>query len=263
MLDERETGGIYTRYARDEETEGTGFNMHIHERCELYYFIEGKASYIVEGNEYTLKRGDLLIMRPGEAHCARIISKGPYERYAVNFPIFIFDGVDPERRLMKPFTDRLLGRDNRYAEPEMEKMFKKMCGAGDDDYGRYLLLYTSILEIMTKIGGEYRNRKPGGKVSSFSEKILAYVNEHICEEMQVGDIADHFYISSSQLGRIFKQATGAPPWEYITAKRLIRAGEMMSGGMSAGEAARECGFGDYSSFYRAYVKRYGRSPRDL
>ncbi|MBP5249247.1 MAG: helix-turn-helix transcriptional regulator [Lachnospiraceae bacterium] len=259
---EKEADRIYTRYVKEDETRASGYEMHIHERCELYYFLNGKASYMVEGSEYPLKRGDMLLMRPGEAHCVRILEKSTYERYAVNFPADLFDGIDPERRLMKPFFDRKLGVGNHYENPEGEGHFRKMCETYTDDYERFIAVYTSILEIMTELPSlNTLRRKKTDRPSGLSEKLLKYVNENLYSDISLSDVASHFYISVSQLGRVFRQATGAPLWEYVTAKRLIAAKELIDSGMYAGEAALKCGFKDYSSFYRAYVKRYDKSPK--
>ncbi|MBR6103190.1 MAG: helix-turn-helix domain-containing protein, partial [Ruminococcus sp.] len=40
----------------------------------------------------------------------------------------------------------------------------------------------------------------------------------------------------------------------------ILAKELLQRGMGAKKAAEECGFGDYSVFYKAYVKRFGEKP---
>ncbi|MCR4616734.1 MAG: AraC family transcriptional regulator [Lachnospiraceae bacterium] len=262
-LYEFEDNDIYTRYAKDESADKSSYSMHIHDRCELYYFLEGNASYIVEGREYPLKRGDMLLMRPGEAHCARILGKGTYERYAINFPLSIFDHVDPQRRLMAPFTERELGIGNKYSEPGFMELFKKMCSECTDNYERYILLYSGIIEIMRNVAEKFYNKEMGAKRElSQGEKILEYVNTHITDELSLPELAKRFYISRSQFCRIFKQASGASPFQYILAKRLIMVGELMRGGMGASEAALACGFNDYSSFYRAYVKRYGRGPRE-
>ena len=259
---EKEADGIYTRYVKEDETKASGYEMHIHERCELYYFLDGKASYMVEGTEYPLKRGDMLLMRPGEAHCVRILENGGYERYAVNFPVDIFDAIDPERRLMKLFFDRKLGVGNHYENPEGEALFGRMCDTFSDDYERSIIVYTSILEIMTSLPSKKSVRHDKTKENTgLSESILKYVNDNLYSDISLSDIAAHFFMSISQLGRLFRQATGAPPWEYITAKRMIYAKELIDSGMYAQEAALKCGFKDYSSFYRAYVKRYDKSPK--
>ena len=41
---------------------------------------------------------------------------------------------------------------------------------------------------------------------------------------------------------------------------MILAQELLTGGLSAQEAAVRAGFGDYSSFYRSYRRILGHSP---
>ena len=85
MLKETDLDGLYIRHAIDSVPDSNGAAFHIHDRCELFYFVSGNAQYLVEGSVYPLKRGSLLAMRPGEAHCIRFLSGERYERYAVNF----------------------------------------------------------------------------------------------------------------------------------------------------------------------------------
>ena len=258
FLKESDRDGIYIRHAIDDAPTGSGFDFHIHDRCEVFYFISGNAQYLVEGSVYPLTKGSLLIMRPGEAHCIRFLSAERYERYAVNFPISLFDGFDPERRLMRIFTDRPLGRDNLYYLPGFEDTFRGMCYYEGDDYGRTLLMTARLANI-----AETARKQSSEKISAeptLPEQTVRYVNDVLYEEITVGQLAEHFFLSTSQFSRIFRQATGASPWAYITAKRLIKARELLQEGMSAKKAAENCGFGDYSVFYKAYVKRYGESP---
>ena len=258
FLKESESAGLYIRHAVNEAPTGSGFDFHIHDRCEVFYFISGNAQYLVEGSVYPLEKGSLLIMRPGEAHCIRFLSAERYERYAVNFPISLFDGFDPERRLTRPFTDRPLGRNNLYFLPGLGDTFREMCYYKGDDYGRTLLMTARLANI-----AETARKQSSEKISaepSLPEQAVRYVNDMLYENINVERLSDHFFLSTSQFSRIFRQATGASPWAYITAKRLIKARELLHEGMGAKKAAENCGFGDYSVFYKAYVKRYGESP---
>lgn len=258
LLKESESNGLYIRHAVDEAPTGSGFDFHIHDRCEVFYFISGNARYLVEGTVYPLTKGSLLIMRPGEAHCIRFLSAERYERYAVNFPLSLFDSFDPERRLMRIFTDRPLGKQNLYFLPGLEDTFRNMCYYEGDDYGRTLLMTTRLADITAMTAQQKSGKAPAG--AALSEQTVWYVNDVLFEEITVEQLAAHFFLSASQFSRIFRQATGTSPWSYITAKRLIRARELLYSGMSAKKAAESCGFGDYSVFYKAYVKRYGESP---
>ena len=200
-------------------------------------------------------------MRPGEAHCIHFLSGERYERYAVNFPISLFDSFDPDRRLMLPYMERPLGRQNLYYMPECEAVLQELTGYEGDDYGRTLLFTLRLAEIMDQLC-----KKTDRELTAeptLSEHLVRYVNDMLYEDITVGQLAGHFFLSTSQFSRFFRAATGASPWNYILAKRLIKSRELLQGGESVRKAAEACGFKDYSVFYKAYVKRFGEKPSDI
>lgn len=266
MLKEYSFEDIYIRHARDDEPDEKSFTMHIHDKCEIYLFLSGDVEYLVEGSRYPLDEGSLMIIRPAEAHAPKIVGKGTYERYAVNFPLELVKNIDPKLRLLTPFTARALGKDNMFSESEFDaelvnKLFSEMC-SDSDDYAKRLTINThliTLLDIIYRAWNDKKKSKP--KKQSTAQRIVTYVNEHLTEDISVPVLAERFYLSTSQLSRVFRQATGAAPWEYITKKRLTMAKEMLKNGISAQETAESCGFKDYSVFYRAYVKHFGKAPR--
>ena len=261
QLKEIDRDGLYIRHAVDDAPDNKGAAFHIHDRCEVFYFVSGNAQYLVEGSVYPLKRGSLLIMRPGEAHCIRFLSDERCERYAVNFPISLFDSIDPQRRLILPFADRPLGRHNLYYLPELEDTFSELVCCEEDAYGRTLLFTLRLADIMDRLIRQTDSLPP--PEPALSEKLVRYVNDMLFEDITVEQLSGHFFLSVSQFSRLFKEATGASPWAYITAKRLISAREQLQSGISAKKAAERCGFKDYSVFYRAYVKRFGEKHSGL
>ena len=48
MLNEYDNHNIYIRHAIDEKPRLVNDDMHIHSRCEIYFFISGKVDYLVE-----------------------------------------------------------------------------------------------------------------------------------------------------------------------------------------------------------------------
>lgn len=251
---------IYLRHALDETPDGRGFDFHVHDKCEIFFFVSGSAEYLVEGSVYPLTKGSVLIMRPGEAHCIRILKPEKYERYAVNFPISMFDSIDPERMLTSIYTERELGRKNLYFAPGLETVFEDMCREYPDTYARKIKINVGILKILDILANLYQNPESENNEPGFEEQMVAYVNEHLFDAKDADSLAGHFFLSRSQFGRVFKKATGASPWNYIIAKRLIAAKNLIDSGVSAKKAAEDCSFADYSSFYRAFVKKFGKSP---
>lgn len=70
--------------------------------------------------------------------------------------------------------------------------------------------------------------------------MVLYVNQHLLEKTMVSELANHFYLSSSQFSRVFKKATGVSPWEYIIQKRLTVAKEKIRSGFSAQQTCEYC-----------------------
>jgi len=60
--------------------------------------------------------------------------------------------------------------------------------------------------------------------------------------------------------RRFKEETGYTIHSYIAEKRLLLARQQLQEGASVTEACDRSGYQDYSTFARAYRKRFGVSP---
>ena len=89
---------------------------------------------------------------------------------------------------------------------------------------------------------------------------IRYLNENMTKDITLDDIATRFFVSKYYLCRAFKKHNGISIHGYINQKRVLYAKQLIESGESASGAAYRVGFGDYSAFYRAYVKIIGRSP---
>lgn len=58
--------------------------MHSHDFSEIYFFLQGSASYIVEDCKYSLRPGDVLLIPPNKLHQLDIKDSAmTYERFVV------------------------------------------------------------------------------------------------------------------------------------------------------------------------------------
>ena len=235
--------------------------IHMHNNYELYCFVSGDTRYMIEGREVLLDYGTVLLMRPGELHTSILDSDRPYERYVLNF----HPEVLPEElreSLLAPFRNRPLGEMNVYRASDFSgitprDLLSVMCTASGDDALRVRAMLPALLALLqtsSPMGGT----KSGG--DSLGAEMVDYVNAHLCDPVTVSDVTERFHMSSSQVSRIFKAATGTTPGQYCLVKRLLKARRRICSGMSAQQAALECGFGCYSSFFRLYKKKFGMVP---
>ena len=110
----RQFGDICCRYTR-EETPKNDCPMHTHDVMEIYYFLSGDCTYLIEGTAYRLKPHDLIIKRPLEAHKLIVNStEVPYERIGITVPIELFDTVCGDAQLTDATMRRPLGTNNRF-----------------------------------------------------------------------------------------------------------------------------------------------------
>lgn len=239
------------------------FRYHIHDGYELFCLVKGKVGYVVEGHIYKLRPGAILLMRSSESHKLIVNESDEYERYVFNFRPELFAPFS--RTLLNPFTERGLGERNMYLPSELgvsaisvfEKIFSELDVISPRDVvlANISSLFSSILKAFSDTSSNIN-----AKSKSVPEEIISYINEHLSEELSLDKISSVAHLSPSQTNRIFKEIAGTSVYDYILSKRLILFQEKRALGKSALEASSECGFRDYSSFYRLYKKRMGVSP---
>ena len=61
----------------------------------------------------------------------------------------------------------------------------------------------------------------------------------------------------------FKEVTGYSLHQYISQKRLLRAGELIRSGVPVMKAAEQVGFSEYSTFLRAFRNTFHMNPREF
>ena len=73
-------------------------------------------------------------------------------------------------------------------------------------------------------------------------------------------IAEALNSSVSSLAHTFKKDMNISVHQYILKKRLIKARQKIMGGEPVIKAALDCGFNDYSGFYKQYKKMFNEPP---
>jgi len=267
---------IHFHHTVDEHPKSKNFNEkppHAHKKNEIFYFISGRASYLVEGNVYKLVPGSIMIMRSGEFHKIVIEDDQPYERMALHFDADLSLPIDNNNILLSAFEDRELGVGNYFSPSDISighiyDCLKSIDLAPEESEMRRIAITSNLFAILYEIKLAFdkriKNQESQAKpVRQLSNEIISYINANISRELSLELLSERFFISKNHLNRIFKNATGVTVWEYIKLKRLIMARNSILSGSSAIAACQSSGFNDYSAFYRAYKERFGVSPKQI
>lgn len=250
-----------------------------HEHYEFYFLISGNVTFQVEHAKYHLRNGDAILIGPHQYHFATI-NNGPdipYERYVLWLnPAYLERLSSSKTDLMRSFhqdhftTAHLrLGKDMQLICQNLLQSI--LINAGSQEYGSDLLTNSYIIELLVHIA-RIRLFQQLPYAEEISDHLsnnpivldaLSYIGEHIYENIKVQDITERLYISRSYLSKIFQEELGISIHQFILKKKLFLARQDLLNESSINETYQKYGFGDYSSFYRAFKSEFGLSPRNL
>ena len=264
VVDLQKFDSLIYSYSYEEHPDQSQFFVHDHDDMEIYFLIDGHVRFHVNNTVYYPQSGDIVITRPGELHYVEIDENETYKRYNIRFSSELLK-ESLNRRLLLPFLNRPSGSHNLYTSSELPADFIQNClnrmflHLGNENKARATSYLIPILQELydswcTK---DIPHETPR---QSLLEEIITYINQHLTDFKSIQEITDMFHLSQAQLYRIFREYTGTTIWNYVRTKRLITAQILVQNGELPAEAAIQCGFDDYSTFYRAYKRHFGHSP---
>ena len=248
--------------------------VHHHDFYEVNLFYGGAMEYIVESRAYQITPGDLLLVSPNELHQSvagtvpagleRVvlwIDKAYLQRFStLGFDIAAcFDTSRPNHSNCLRFDDdqtmRIFGL--------LEACIRE---DASEEFGAQMLADTAMIQVMIQINrlalrGDARSVPPD-RSGTLVAQVVDYINTHYAEELSLDGLANMFFISKYHLSREFSRLVGTTVHRYIIQKRLAVAKQLLSEGKTSSAVYQQCGFGDYSNFYRAFRSEYGISPKE-
>lgn len=251
---------FYSHKADEPAKQLSNFADHFHTLYEICFFMSGEADYLIDDKKYVLKPGDLIIIQPGQHHNLIIRSSEKYERYVVRFSEYLVpsDIAADFRRYSGSYNvgDTLV--------PDLFARFDYHIENTGGDASTLKMLFrcvlTEIIVYFSFMGG-----KEGVAINLLKDDmavVLDYINKNIERPLCLDDICSEFHYSKSYICHEFAVSMGVPLMQYVRTKKIMYANALLRSGMRPTEVASQCGFLDYSTFYRTYMKIIGKPPSD-
>lgn len=248
---------------------------HDHDFNELVIVTAGRARQHLEGDEYAITAGDVYILQSQHRHYF-------YERESLELINIMYDPVhlplpedmlrklpgycalfllEPRYREQHRFTSHLhlgpvaLARAEELAEGIIRE-------ASSNDSGRDAAIFAQFLRLQVYLSRQYLHTNTvGGQSLLRMGKVLGAMEQDPGREWRLHELAQIAGMSRSQFFRVFRQATGLPPIDYLIRLRLQRAMRLLrDSGFSITEIALQCGFSDSNYFSRQFRKHINQSP---
>ncbi len=251
---------------------------HAHDYYEFYLFIEGDITMEIftskdKSETHKMAQGDFMLVPPGISHHA--LMDNPDKNYR-RFVFWISkeccaslmqESVDymyliQRAEAFHKYIYHLTPAQFHLVESRFLRLLEEIAA---DRYGsvaaRRICLCDLILTVNRIIYDE-EHKNTGSDEMSLFQNILSYIENNLEDVLSLDDIANQFFVSKYYVAHLFKDTLGISLHQYIIKKRLAECRDAITNGDSISKTYEKFGFRDYSSFFKAFRKVYGMSPKE-
>lgn len=245
-------------------------DYHEHDEYEILYVIEGEVLYNIVDKQYTLLPGDMILIPKNTLHQIANPSKKS-KRIILSFSDSFISHFSSKATDLTEIFKKI--KDTNIHKISFTGPFKKIIENNlkeqcelfiSQNYGSDLLYNMKLVQVLLMINNQFSNLREdyiSNQDDSIISSIVKYIDENINHKILLEQIANYLSLSTSRVCHLFKEKTGLSLMQYINKKRLVLAKSYLRKGYSIDQAAVECGFQDYTSFFRSFKKEYNITPR--
>jgi len=246
---------------------------HTHDYYEFYIFLEGNITQHIAGTKRHLQPMDVLLIPPEVSH--HVTSLDPdqdYRRFVFWISKNYFEQLKQISSDYTYFMELAQKKGHyhfHYNQTEFNTLqamiFQLIEEMHMDRFGkeeRTRLCVNQLILYLNRSVYELEHPRSMTSENNLYKNLILYIENHLDEELSLDHIAETFYVSKFHIAHLFKDQLGLPIHQYITKKRLAKCRDAILGNTSISKAYLMYGFKDYSSFFRAFRKEYGTSPKE-
>lgn len=222
---------------------------------EIILFLGGEAELISETVHTKLKPQTIIVIPKETYH--QVIINGKQDDYC-RCVFQFYESEDNKLFINSCIPELTITSSDKY----ISSLFSKMIQLSKNTQEIFL---TNITEAVLTLLIDAIQAKSHIEIDTnlndtLTIQAIEYISEKLTEKITIEDISRHLNVSSSTLMHTFKKNMNIPIHKYIIKKRLILAHTKISNGEQTIIVANECGFNDYSGFYKQYKKMFDMSP---
>ena len=236
-----------------------------HYYCTDRYRIDRKSFpyllvlYVQKGHMHIRYRGEDCVASAGDIALLDCTEEHYYSaENNLEFIYLHYDGSnahDLTRFIMERNGWLIRKKNNRIVRDKIEKLLKNYESGNTESSMSISLQIYEILEVLMA------PEEDGDSTRALMNRAVAYIREHVGEEISLQTLADEVNLSVYYFSHCFKSITGRSPMNYVINTRIERAKVLLiRTNLSIEEIAYEVGYASSGSLINLFRKHEGISP---
>ena len=237
--------------------------LHTHPFTELFYVVDGKGEFNIQGQRFPVKANDFVIINPQVEHTELSSPDEPLEYIVLGINGLSFSNLTPVSEGGHPFSFFNL----RDEQKDILRYLNAMVQEATSQSMSYELVCHNLLEILLiKILRHQHFDLEVGKQNKATKDISFikhYLETYYHESIQLEDLASMTHLSRFYISHSFKKEIGMSPMEYLIAIRIKESKILLrTTNYSISQVADIVGFTTPTYFSKQFRKSTGISPTD-
>ncbi len=247
-------------------------------RDDLPYFVlmfmtEGQLFIAEDGVNYTVKAGEMFLLRPRHHHYSWRAIQENTSYYWLHFyvpskweqgssPVSIQPLVAvPTLHYYTPSMTMQLLKHTKLTGLEhlidiVKQIFEESAQHQRFGFWREQQLFIDVLQDIQVIPQEE------SKLDALSDKIQRYLREHFNQKITNQTLTEAFHFHANYITRALKETIGLTPAEFLVQYRMEEAEKrLLNSDLTISEIAEAVGFQNVYYFSTSFKKNSGKSPQ--
>lgn len=257
--------GLY-QYGWEHCEPSHSFGPAVRNHYLFHYVISGTGTLLVDkspGNtvEYQIKSGQGFMLFPHQINTYIADHDLPWEYVWIEF-----DGLRAKEAIeiagLRPDQPIYHANSKELQNSMMNEMMYIVQHSSETPLHLIGHLYL-FLDYFMRSARSVRINQSGKLRDFYIKEALAFIEQNFQNNISVEDIADSCGLNRSYFGKIFHNAIGKSPQEFLIHYRMTKAAELLKlTGLSIADIGSAVGYPNQLHFSRAFKKVYGTSPRN-
>ena len=241
---------------------------HSHNAAELYFTLTDLPDVLINDVVSAVPAGTLLILPSFCIHQLYHETGVQYERYILTIHTKWLNGVFCEGAsafsYLENSSNPVLLSPNGAQKKELLRHFNELLSFSDrttpEAMIRFFQFFTFIQNMVNEVVPSGQSQLPVSPSQKRVNEIIAYLSEHLSENLSISDLASHFYLHPDYLARLFKSHMHVSIGHYVSLQKISAAEAMLREGQTVAQVQEALGYSSYAYFFKSFQKITGISP---